>query len=119
MRELAYLLDLDANGTCVRQHRLARRREEDPSCRASHELNADGFFQVGDGATDGDLGNAIGARGGREAVELDDAGEYGELGGRPQFTHKRTKESDGARIVSLQEPKKEYADEDFHACHEP
>src|SRR6185369_5914245 len=35
-----------------------------------------------------------------------DAGEYGELGGGPQFTHKRTKESDGARIVSLQNLKR-------------
>ena len=63
--------------------------------------HADGFFEVGDGATDGDLGHTVSAGGGGKAIELDDSRENGELGGGPQFTHRRTKGSNGARIVSL------------------
>ena len=83
LRELAYLLDLDADGAGVRQHRLTRRGQEDPARGAPHELHADGFFEIGDGAADGDFGYAVGARGGGEAVELDDSRENRELGGGP------------------------------------
>ena len=73
----------DANGACVRQHRLARGGQENPARGASHELHANGFFEIGDGAADGDFRDAVGARGGGEAVELDDTREYGELGCGP------------------------------------
>ena len=83
MRELAYLLDLDADGARVRQHGFTGGGEKNSSGGALHELHADGFFEVGDGATDRDFRNAIGARGGGEAVELDHSREYGELSGGP------------------------------------
>ena len=83
MRELAYLLDLDADGARVRQHGLAGGGEKNPSGRALHELHAHGFFEVGDGAADRDLRDAVGARGGGEAVELDHSREHGELSGGP------------------------------------
>ena len=83
MRELAYLLDLDADGARVRQHGFAGGGEEDPSRGALHELHAHGFFEVGDGAADRDLGHPVGTRGGGEAIELDDAREDGELSGGP------------------------------------
>ena len=83
MRELAYLLDLDADGARVRQHGLTRRGQENPAGGALHELHADGFFEVRDGAADRDFGDAVGARGGGEAIELDDTRENGELGGGP------------------------------------
>ena len=83
MRELAYLLDLDADGTRVRQHGLAGGGEKNPSGRALHELHADGFFEIRDGATDRNFRDLVGARGGGEAVELDHSREHGELSWGP------------------------------------
>ena len=83
LRELAYLLDLDADGARMRQHRLTGSGEENPPGRALHELQPDGFFEVGDGAADRDLGHAVGAGGGGKAIELDHSRENGELSGGP------------------------------------
>ena len=83
LRELAYLLDLDADGARVRQHGLAGGGEENSPGRTLHELHADGFFEVSDGATDRDLGHTVGARSGGKAIELDDSRENGELSGGP------------------------------------
>jgi hypothetical protein len=76
-------LDLDANGAGMRQHRLAGGGQENSPRGTTHELHADGFFEIGNGAADGDLGDAISARGGGEPVELDHSCENRELGGRP------------------------------------
>ena len=65
------------------------------------------------------FGHPVGARGGGKAVELDHSREYGELSCGPQFTHRRTKESDGGRIVSLKELKRKALDEYFNARDEP
>jgi hypothetical protein len=67
LRELAYLLDLDANGTRVRQHGLASGSEKNPSGSAPHELHADGFFEIRDGATDRNFRDLVGARCGGES----------------------------------------------------
>src|SRR6185312_11917724 len=68
LRQLTYLLDLAADGACVWQHRLTRRGQENPARRATHELHADGLFQVCDGATDRDFRHLVGAGGGGESV---------------------------------------------------
>ena len=79
LRELAYLLDLDADGARVRQHRFAGGGEENSPGRTPHELQPDGFFEVSDGAADRDLGHTVGAGSGGKAIELDHSRENGEL----------------------------------------
>ena len=45
--------------------------------------DAHGFFEVGDGAADGNLGHAVGAGGGGKAIEFDHARKDRELSCRP------------------------------------
>jgi hypothetical protein len=63
--------------------------ERNPTGGPLEHLGAEGFFQVGDSATDRGLGNSQGAGGGGKAVQVHYFGQYGQLGRRPEKTQER------------------------------